>query len=378
MPYITLKHISIFIKQMNVAVLNISMYFFKHPQVTQHIDMAYATLKQMLNAQPKVTLLLVHDKLVYNGNPLKIDNLLSHQFIHNMLEKGIEHISFYAGLSRKELEDFLIALSATKEISMLSSRSLTIGKIKVNKAIDQSGKKDEPESEWDLKNQNSDVFYHSHIKEIKEAFDSIKYNDEVNITKLSLIAGAIATLIHSDKEPIKMLAAIREMDEYTFTHVVNVSILTISLAKSLGFTGHHLHEIGIATYLHDVGKIFLPDGILNKPGTLTAEERKITEKHPIKGAMRIMKLKGIPKIAILAAMEHHVKYDGTGYPKIKGEYTPNIVSQMISITDTYDALRSSRVYQEAKSTEFANNILISEKGKSFNPLLVDKFIQLIT
>jgi HD-GYP domain-containing protein (c-di-GMP phosphodiesterase class II) len=127
-----------------------------------------------------------------------------------------------------------------------------------------------------------------------------------------------------------------------------------------------------------VGKIFLPDGILNKPGTLTAEERKITEKHPIKGAMRIMKLKGIPKIAILAAMEHHIKYDGTGYPKIKGEYTPNIVSQMIAIADTYDALRSSRVYQEAKSTEFAINTLISEKGKSFNPLLVHKFIQLIT
>jgi HD-GYP domain-containing protein (c-di-GMP phosphodiesterase class II) len=129
--------------------------------------------------------------------------------------------------------------------------------------------------------------------------------------------------------------------------------------------------------MHDAGKLFIPEEILNKPGKLSNEERAVIETHTTKGARYILGLENIPRIAVLGALEHHIKYDGTGYPSIKGKWNPNIVSQMIAIADVFDAMRSRRSYSEPKSNERIIQILTEEKGTTFNPFLVDSFIKLI-
>ncbi|RZB32564.1 MAG: hypothetical protein SRB2_04256 [Desulfobacteraceae bacterium Eth-SRB2] len=154
-------------------------------------------------------------------------------------------------------------------------------------------------------------------------------------------------------------------------------MLTMSQAESLGFKGEQLYEIGIAAVLHDSGKLFIPDEILNKPGRLTDNERSIIETHTVKGAQYILGLKNISKLAVLGALEHHIKYDGTGYPNISKKWKPNIVSQMIAIADVFDAMRSRRVYKDAKPVSLIVKILTQEKGTSFNPLLVDNFLKLL-
>jgi HD-GYP domain-containing protein (c-di-GMP phosphodiesterase class II) len=178
--------------------------------------------------------------------------------------------------------------------------------------------------------------------------------------------------------PISLLASVKLAHEYTFTHAVNVGILTIIQARSLGFFGRALHEIGVASMLHDVGKIFVPDEILSKPGRLTAEERAVVETHPVKGARYLMTLDGIPKLAVLAAIEHHRRFDGSGYPAINPQWKPNIVGQMIAIADVFDALRSRRAYSEPKPMEVILDILKKDSGVAFNPHLVNSFLQLIS
>jgi response regulator RpfG family c-di-GMP phosphodiesterase len=138
-----------------------------------------------------------------------------------------------------------------------------------------------------------------------------------------------------------------------------------------------LHHIGVASLLHDVGKIFIPEEILNKPGKLTQDERKIIETHTVKGARYLMGINGIPKLAVLCALEHHLKYDGSGYPSIKGGWRPNITSQLISVADVFDALRSKRAYHDDIPIEKIVGILNSEKGTTFNPQLVEHFLRLI-
>jgi putative nucleotidyltransferase with HDIG domain len=177
--------------------------------------------------------------------------------------------------------------------------------------------------------------------------------------------------------PIYLLGTVKSFHEYTYTHLINVGILTMSLAGEMGFNGSQLLEVGIAALLHDVGKSFIPDEILNKTGVLSQEERAIIETHSLRGGLHLMKLVGIPKIVILSAIEHHQKYDGTGYPFIKPGWKPNIVAQMISITDVFDALRSRRSYNEPKTLKVIEDILRKEKGTTFNPVLVDMFIKMI-
>jgi response regulator RpfG family c-di-GMP phosphodiesterase len=126
-----------------------------------------------------------------------------------------------------------------------------------------------------------------------------------------------------------------------------------------------------------VGKATTPDDILSKEGPLTKDERIVMEEHAMNGAMYLMKLKGVDNLTILAAMEHHIKYDGIGYPRIKGGWKPNIVSQIIAVADVYDALRSKRPYREAMPQDQIIKILTDESGTTFNPNIVECFLKLI-
>ena len=151
----------------------------------------------------------------------------------------------------------------------------------------------------------------------------------------------------------------------------------MSQEEPLGFSGEHLHQIGVASLLHDVGKVLIPEELLNKPGKLSQDERKIIETHTVKGARYLMGIEGIPKLAVLCAMEHHLKYDGSGYPSMKGGWRPNIVSQLISIADVFDAMRSRRSYQGALPLQQITDVLSKGSGTSFNPQLVSHFFRLI-
>jgi HD-GYP domain-containing protein (c-di-GMP phosphodiesterase class II) len=135
--------------------------------------------------------------------------------------------------------------------------------------------------------------------------------------------------------------------------------------------------MGVASLLHDVGKIFIPEEILNKPGKLSQDERAIIETHTVKGARYLLGLEGIPKLAVIAALEHHLKYDGTGYPSIRGGWTPNIASQIICVADVFDAMRSKRAYQDSMPMAKIEAVLRNGSGKAFNPQLVDHFLMLV-
>jgi HD-GYP domain-containing protein (c-di-GMP phosphodiesterase class II) len=174
--------------------------------------------------------------------------------------------------------------------------------------------------------------------------------------------------------PLKLLASLKSVNEYTFTHVTNVCILTMSQAEA-GFTGEHLHQIGVASCSMMSERYLYPKR--SAPGKLSQDERKIIETHTVKGARYLMGIEGIPKIAVLSALEHHLKYDGSGYPSIKGGWRPNIASQLISVADVFDAMRSKRSYHGDIPIEKIVEVLNNGKGTTFNPDLIEHFLKLI-
>jgi HD-GYP domain-containing protein (c-di-GMP phosphodiesterase class II) len=215
------------------------------------------------------------------------------------------------------------------------------------------------------------------LDELKEVYLRVKRHKQIDVRSVDGMVKRFIKGFREEVSPLRMLASLKSSHEYTFTHVVNVGILTMAQAESLGFTGEHLHQIGVASFLHDIGKLFVPEEIMNKQGKLSADERMIIETHTTKGARYLMGTEGIPKLAVLASLEHHLKFDGTGYPSIKGGWTPNIASQMISVADVFDAMRSRRSYQEPQPMSKIEQILRGGAGKAFNPKLIDNFYKLI-
>jgi HD-GYP domain-containing protein (c-di-GMP phosphodiesterase class II) len=154
--------------------------------------------------------------------------------------------------------------------------------------------------------------------------------------------------------------------------------LNLAQARLLGIEGPALHEIGVAAMLHDIGKLFVPAEILQKPGQLDDREWAIIQDHPRKGAEYLFGTPGVPRLAVVSAYEHHMRYDGSGYPKVSRPWQQHLVSQMTTISDFFDALRTHRTYCASITLENVSGIMLEQVGTTLNPVLTRNFIRAIS
>src|SRR5207244_7765879 len=160
------------------------------------------------------------------------------------------------------------------------------------------------------------------------------------------IVDSLAQAVAQNRTALLALTALKNYDNYTFTHMVNVSILTMGQARGLGIDGPLLREFGMAALMHDIGKVRTPIEILNKPDKLTDAEFDIMKQHVVEGAEILRQTPDIPALAPVVAFEHHLRLDGTGYPGGAKRSSLNIGTMLCSIADVYDAMRSQRAYQQ--------------------------------
>ena len=371
------QKIGMIISRLTVAIQNAGMYPDDHPQVISNTQDAYALLNLLLKDVREVNILMIDDYLIANNKSLLIPGFYETAFIRFMKKKGVEWISFLCGLPVAQFKELIYSFASSGSSFMKSTPHIKLGVIKL-KESGKISKVEMPDLEESGNNMENVLDLRLQSKEhiIQKIYQSCRDENDID---LNIVDQIVADFMLSIREshPLKLLAEIKSNDEYTFTHSSNVGILAMSLAEHLGFQGHHLKKIGISACLHDVGKAMTPDDILSKEGPLTKKERLVMEEHVIKGAMYLMKMKGVNNMAILAAIEHHIKYDGSGYPKIKGGWEPNIVSQIIALADVYDALRSVRPYRDPMPQDQIIKILNDESGTKFNPYIVKCFLKII-
>jgi HD-GYP domain-containing protein (c-di-GMP phosphodiesterase class II) len=194
------------------------------------------------------------------------------------------------------------------------------------------------------------------------------------------IRDAVTDIISAIKQESSVLitfSPLRILDEYTFTHSTNVCILTLAQAMALKIKEDMLHDMGVAAMLHDIGKIFVPEEVLNKQGKLTDIEFELIKLHPQKGAEYLIDKPGIPPLAIIVAYEHHMLYDYSGYPKVSSNWRQNICSQMVAISDIFDALRTKRIYRDSLETKIITDQMTKMAGAALNPVLAKNFLLLL-
>src|SRR3989442_7220864 len=173
------------------------------------------------------------------------------------------------------------------------------------------------------------------------------------------------------------LTALKKYDNYTFTHMVNVAALSMAQARALNLEGPLLREFGFAALMHDIGKVNTPLEVLNKPGKLTAEEFKVMKMHVIDGAHILRRTPEMPALAPVVAFEHHLRQDLSGYPENIGHRKLNLCTQIVSIADVFDALRSNRPYREGLATARIRSIMGEQGNPAFNQTLLRRFVNLM-
>ncbi len=178
-------------------------------------------------------------------------------------------------------------------------------------------------------------------------------------------------------DALMWMGKMRNEDEYTAEHCLNVCILAISFGRHLGMEEEDLHKIGLCGLLHDVGKMRVPPAILNKPGKLTDKEFKMMKAHSIHGRNLLMSSPGAYHGAVDVAYSHHERPDGTGYPRKLKSTGISDFSRIIAIVDAYDAMTAERCYAPAVPTTDAIKIIYHNRGTQFDERLADQFMDMI-
>lgn len=209
---------------------------------------------------------------------------------------------------------------------------------------------------------------------IRKVFSLVRDNKTVDFTSVKKTVSEITQMIISDENVLLQLTGVRDIDNYTFLHSVDVCIYSIILGKKLGFSREQLMTLGMGAILHDIGKCKIPLSILQKPGKLTDSEFGEMQHHTVYGAEIIKSVYGLDTKIANVAYQHHEKWDGSGYPLgIKAEAIDPF-SRIVTVADIYDALTADRVYKKKVLPHVAAEFISNNASKLFDPYIVDLFI----
>ncbi len=217
--------------------------------------------------------------------------------------------------------------------------------------------------------------YEDSMRFAKRTLISITQHGDVSLHEAEDVVDGVMNSVSRNHNAFLGIIKLRARDEYTYTHSVNVAVLTTLFARHLGFSPDSTRRLGVAGLFHDLGKSFIPDEILHSPKRLSEEQFAIMKQHPELGYRQIRKLENIYPEVIQGILEHHERFDGKGYPKgLRGDRI-SLVGRIMGIVDTYDAMTSPRVFKEPMLAHKALSLIYSMRGESFQTEILEQFIR---
>lgn len=212
---------------------------------------------------------------------------------------------------------------------------------------------------------------------LENSINEIRSGGKITMEPVKLLLEEIYNSVNENKDAIVTVCRKKKKDGYVLEHSVSHCALMMAIGQTMGMAKDELLDLGLGGLFHDIGKIRIPEGILKKPGKLSPEELDIVKKHPLWGGEIMIASGNFPEKAISIAMEHHERYDGTGYPYQLAGNDISVIGQMAAIADVYDASISIRPYGTAGDPCQVIKNLFQGAGKLFHMDMVQQFIKTI-
>ncbi|HBG45398.1 MAG TPA: hypothetical protein DDW94_00250 [Deltaproteobacteria bacterium] len=352
------------LKNINAGLKSKKLYPPGHPSIAAPVNKVYALLMDELKMNNNIAVAIVNDALIYEDDLVPDAEKLYADIIQNMGARNVDAIIFEKGLSQKEISSLFDVLSGS------SLQGQQLQKEMHSKGITHITLKSVP-----MGRKNILEVYNGAVEVVKNVMGEIRMGKIPESEPIDNIVNEMAETVFSDPNAIIGLTMIKNYDNYLYNHSVNVSILSLSLAKSMGLSDEEIHDVGVGALLHDIGKTGVSEQIIRKPGGLSSEEWEKIKEHPLLGSNIIKRMDGMSDAVGRVIFEHHIKYDHTGYPQTTSKLHP--LSQIVTVSDAYDALTTLRVYQKPHDPVDAVKVLNSFSGRHFSPDILKAFTNMM-
>jgi len=354
------------VRSFGSSLRNRSLYPPTHPLVRVPVEKCFSDLLRFFADQPELVLVVSNDTLVFEGVPIfKLTSSLEY-FMERLERIGAPAVIFEKGTTPGEIETFIRFLHETRERSVsverIQERLRGMGVAHIRVRPPDDNEKD------DLKFARK--IYDDAINVVISVMREVRTGRIPSGTESDRVVRDMGGMLRKNRDAILALTLIKNFDEYTYNHSVNVAVLSLALADALSLPEAEKIEVGVAGLLHDVGKTQLALALIRKPGRLTDEEFEEIKKHPEEGYVLLGKMSHIRPGSAYMVLEHHMRFDRKGYPKREPDYQFHANSGLISVSDCYDALTTMRSYQKARSPLEALGLMKGLGGKSLPADLV--------
>lgn len=378
----SIKYAKDIINQLAVIIRTAQIHDVGNVAVVSAIDRFVASINSLLMEYNVLTLELLGEFFYFNETRVRyaMEYLLNFDFLSREFKRrGLGSITFSGRILAEDIKAFLRAFIASP-YSQSPYESLLEGISNIDSISIGPLKKIIEEGDFDIRSVVKKTYFNA-VSFTKGVITKIKSGEKVSIKKAKRVVESMVDMILQEEELLLGMTAIKDYDEYTYHHSVNVSILSVALGQRLGLSRKALTELGLVALFHDIGKIEVPPEILNKPTNFNDDEWRVIQKHPLWGVRAVLKLKGLDNTSIrtaIVAFEHHLNYDLSGYPKITRPLNLDFYSRIVSLADQYDAMTSSRVYSRIPmAPDKALSVMMERAGTQLDPLLFKFFINMI-
>lgn len=364
-------------RRLAAATRSMSLYARGHPLIGRNVAALFDACAGRLQDAPSLVIGFLDSEIVVDGVPVRQSGGTLMSLVRALGRRDIEKIAFFRGLTRDELRAALEVIAdattsggqageVASRLGAAGVRHVTVGSVTVE------------ETERLPPGIQAAIRVYDSAMRTSEAFwQSVQAGGSPDTAAARKIISSLAQVVSDDRPSLMALTTLKRHDAYTFTHMVNVSVLTMAVARALGLESGLVREFGLAALMHDIGKTQTPIDILNKPGRLAADEQAIIRRHVVDGAELLWSLADMPPLAAIVAFEHHLRHDQTGYPEGARPRRLNLCTMIVSIADVFDALRTNRPYRKALASDRVRTMLAEQDGSAFQPALLRRFITLI-
>lgn len=373
-----------FLTSMAQALATMSLYAEGHPARARAAIASFDTLRDLQDADPRPSFSFLGSDVVYGQQAIR--TLVDWEWAMRLANVGVQRLEFADIVERNAyvefLEDVLARVSAFSTIAIANATAPTplarsggstirFGAIGVRGANDHRVPEAASVDDASLMDLNVEV------DAIRWVHDEVSCHKDIPLLEAESIVRSLSVAMHGDSQMLLPLLTLKEFDQYTTTHALNVSVLSMGLAEFIGLSPKEVRSYGVAGMLHDLGKVRVPKDILTKPGKLTPEEWALMRSHTVEGARLILQSDQNLDVAALVAFEHHIMINGGGYPDRHYRCDCHKASALVHVCDVYDALRTKRPYRDAWEPAATLTYIERGIGTEFDPDVSKAFIAMM-
>ena len=366
-----------FLTGLTQALSSSLLYGEEHPAYRRAIESAFRQLQDLQRAEgTKLEFSLLDGEVVFGLRV--VHELRAWEWTPRLVGAGIQRIEVTGEATPEEFEDFFDRLAgrlAGRPFDSSSVRHEGSGHLRFGSVAVQREHPGAAATASVLA--TLDYGLHEECEAIHWVHDEVSRTGRIPLLEAEMVVQSLSVAMHAERGTVLPLLQLKEFDQYTTTHSMNVAVLAMALAEALELGSVQVRAVGVAGLLHDLGKVRVPREVLLKPGKLTETERAEIQRHPAEGARILLAGDQALDLAAVVAYEHHLMMDGTGYPCRHSQRGTHYGSRLVHLCDVYDALRTHRPYRDAWESETALQYIEERAGVEFDPALTSSFTAMV-